>query len=106
MPTAGLKRKINDSGDKDDAAADHQAKRQRTLVAMAEGNVPLQKTWEMTELNNQKGLLSKFRVSLAFALLMTPILTLITLKGTCSTCHRQKVGAVGQLGGPNIEVKG
>ena len=61
-PTAGSKHKAEDSGADD---RDSQAKKQRiiTPVAMADGNLPLKKTWEMTELNNRKGLLAKFQVS-------------------------------------------
>jgi len=60
VPTAGPKHKADDLGCKGDN--DHQAKQQRTgaPVVMTDGNVPLKKTWEMTELNNCKGLLAKF----------------------------------------------
>ena len=62
VPSARLKRKSNDSADNNDQANNDQAKRQRTIipVATADGNVPLKKTWEMTELKDRKGLLSKF----------------------------------------------
>ena len=58
-PTGMSKRKGDESGLTDDN--EHQAKRRWTNapVAIAKGNVPLQKTWEMTDLS--KGLL-KFQV--------------------------------------------
>ena len=60
VPTARSKRKADDLGCADDN--NHQAKRQRPLapVAMVDGNIPLKKTWEMMELSNRKGLLTKF----------------------------------------------
>ena len=59
-PTGMSKRKCDDSGLMDDN--EHQVKQHRinTPVAIAKGNVPLQKTWEMTELS--KELLLKFQV--------------------------------------------
>ena len=65
---------------------EHQAKRRRTNapVAISKGNVPLQKTWEMS-----KGLLFKFRVGpLALswvACLTNQCLYSLTLKGNRST---------------------
>ena len=60
-PTGMSEREGDNSGLADDN--EHQAKWCRTNapVAIAKGNVPLQKTWEMMELRNHKGLL-KFRV--------------------------------------------
>ena len=100
VPTAGSKHKADDLGMGDN---DHQAKWQRTLtpVAMSDGNLPLKKTWEMTELKNRRGLLAKFRVG---PLSCHPM-SILTLKGTHSTCYGQKTGAIGQLGRPNLEVK-
>ena len=74
---------------------EHQAKRRRTNapLAIAKGNVPLQKTWEMTELS--KGLLLKFRVGpLALswvACLTNQCLYSLTLKGNCSTLVRTPI---------------
>ena len=59
-PTGMSKHKCNDSGLMDNN--EHQVKRRQTNtpVAIAKGNVPLQKAWEMTELS--KELLLKFWV--------------------------------------------
>ena len=97
-PTDGSKHKADDLGDDN-----HQAKWQRRLppVAMADGNLPLKKTWEMTELNNCRGLLAKFQVG---PLSCHPM-SILTFKGTNLPCCGQEVGTVGQLGGPIIQVK-
>ena len=97
-PTAGSKHKADDLGNND-----HQAKWQRPLapVAMADGNLPLKKTWELTELNNQRGLLAKFRVGPQSYQPMS----ILTFKGTLLACHRQEIGVIGQLGRPSVQVK-
>ena len=60
-PTTGDKRKADDTSHAGDS---DRADRQRTVVrvAMASGNVPLKRTWEMSELGSREGLLTKFRV--------------------------------------------
>ena len=88
-PTAGSKRKADAlDGTNDD---DHPAKQQkrRGPVAMADGNVPLQKTWEMTELVAHKGLLSKFRVSPPSCCLMSirTLMSILALKENHSPCY-------------------
>ena len=58
MPIAASKHNAVDSGDDNYC----QVKKCRMLppVAMADGNRPLKKTWEMLELKDCKGLLAKF----------------------------------------------
>jgi len=70
-------------------------------VAVADGSVPLQKTWEMTALNDRKGLLAKFQVSP----LSCCLISILTLKGNHSSCHGPKNGLIGQLGRPTVKVK-
>ena len=81
----------------------HQAKRQRSLapVAVAGGSVLLQKTWEMTALNDRKGVLAKFRVSPPSCCLIS----ILTLKCNHLSCRGPKNGPIGQLGRPTVEVK-
>lgn len=100
LPTAGSKRNADDLGDND-----RQPKRQRTLapVAMADGNLPLKKTWEMTELKNRRGLLAKFRVG-PLDLSYCPM-SILTFKGPRSLSYGQEIGTVGQLGRPNVQGK-
>src|SRR6266404_5621210 len=54
VPTAGYKHKPNNSPCMGDNNC--QVKQQRTIipVAMAEGSIPLKKTWEMSALSDQK----------------------------------------------------
>ena len=68
---------------------------------MAEGNVPLQKTWDLTALKEHRGLLSKFRVG---PLSCHPM-SILTLTGAHSTGCGPEVGAIGQLGRPIVKVK-
>ena len=99
-PTAGSKRKANDSGDNH-----HESKRQRTVtttpVAMADGNLPLKKTWELMGLKDNLGLLTKFRVR---RLPCYPM-SMLTLKGPHPTCYGQETGVVGELGRSSTEVQ-
>ena len=69
MPIARSKQNAIDSGNDD-----CQAKKHRMLapVLMADGNRPLKKTWEMTELKDHKGMLAKFQVSPLSHLSCTP----------------------------------
>ena len=98
VPTARSKHKADELGDKD-----CQAKWQRSLapVAMADGHLPLKKTWDLSVLKNRRGLLAKFRVG---PLPCCPM-SILTFKGTHSPCCRQKTRPVGQLGRPIIQVK-
>ena len=59
-PTGMSKCKCNDSGLMDNNERQVKWHWTNTPVAIAKGNVPLQKTWEMTELS--KELLLKFQV--------------------------------------------
>ena len=104
VPTArSAKRKASDLSDGDHQVDAHQAKQQSKLapVAMAEGNVPLKKTWDLTALKERRGLLSKFRVG---PLSCHPM-SILTLKGARSPGCGPKVGAIGQLGRPIVKVK-
>ena len=83
---------------------DHQAKRQRSLapVAMVKRKITLKRTWNMTELKSCSGSLPQFQVST----LSCGLMSILTLKGTYSSCHGQTSWVIGQLGRPRVEAQG
>jgi len=101
VPTAGSKRKADNSVDDD-----HQEKRRKKIVPvpMVDGNLPLKATWNMTDLKDRKGLLDKFRVCpLSFCLTSIFPTPILTLKDNHSTRHGQATGALGELGRSTAE---